>query len=144
MRDETGIDVSAPITLSLAPDVGVLASLRRTVSAAIEPDLVDDSAQMFLVAITEAVTNAIEIHRDVGIDDPIAITIDRSGRKVTIDDQGGNWVSEAGADGPTVPDAAPGPEARRGRGLVIMQAVCPGMRIIETNNGTRIELPYPD
>lgn len=122
----------------LAPDTAELAPLRTWIDVLLAPQIAAEERHLFLVAITEAATNAIEAHRRAGVEAAVEVDVDRSSRLVVIEDHGGGIEYEA-ADGPTIP----APSAARGRGLLIIQSICPSARFIETETGARVELPYP-
>ncbi len=121
----------------IAPDTSELAPLRTWIDALLLSDVADQERQLLLVAITEAVTNAIEAHRRGGVDAAIKIDVDRSSRLVAVEDYGGGLGPEDVED-PTTP----APSAARGRGLLIIRSICPTARFLQTEAGARVELPF--
>ena len=128
-----GTDVLA--TRSVATETTELAPLRSWLSAQLALGV---DAELFLVAITEAGTNAIEAHRRAGVDLPIEITVDARRELVTIRDHGGGMERGMGAEQPVPP-----PASSRGRGLLIIRSICPDARFVATDTGTLVELPFP-
>lgn len=127
------------VVTALRADPVVLADLRRQIDEHVGPELGDQDLAMFQVAVTEAVTNAIEAHRRSGSDESIVVTIDPPARLVTVEDHGGGLAVDAGAS----TDDPPPPEAFRGRGLLIMRSICPDLVVVDTPGGSRVELPFP-
>lgn len=120
--------------LHLPPDTTRIGEARRFVARTLEPLEVDE---LFLVAVTEVITNAIEEHRRIGCEAPVTIDIDVDAGTVRIADVGRGYASAAV---PTPHDLL----ADRGRGLMIAQAITPTMTW-EPNQptGTVFTLPHP-
>lgn len=125
--------------MELRPDPTVLADVRLRIQEWVGPELGDEDLAMYQVAVTEAVTNAIEAHRRAESDDSIVVTIDPAARMISVEDHGGGMALDAGSS----PDEPPPAEAFRGRGLMIMRSICPGLAVVDTAAGSRIELPFP-
>ena len=122
---------------SLRPDTAKLAPMRRFLTQNLASVLPEDQLQLFLVAVTEAATNAIEAHRRLTLSAPIIVGVDVAGRRVTVDDRAGGFDHTAAESTET------GPSAARGRGLQIMRGICPDLVVADTPDGSRIELPFP-
>ena len=93
---------------------------------------------LFLVAVSEVITNAVEEHGRIGSDEAITIAVDAGSATVKIADRGRGF--EPGSQRPT----SPGSLEDRGRGLVIARAVAAGLTW-EPNHptGTIFVLPCP-
>lgn len=120
------------LVIDVPPDVGRLRAVRMIARRAL-PALDPDEASLFYGAVSEIVTNAIDAHRRAGVAEPIRIEIRaRPGLAVVVRDHG------RGFEAATVqPDG-------RGHGLVIAHAVCPGLHIDSTPDGTTVVIPFPE
>ena len=122
----------------VAPDMAELAPLRSWLDDRLASKLTTEQLQLFRVAVTEAVTNAIEAHRRAGIEQPVRVTVDVDAAMVAVEDHGGGIELEEAE-----PRSAPAPSAPRGRGLLIIRSICPEARLIDLGPGVRVELPCP-
>ena len=124
-------------SFDVSPDFDALAPLRRGLAAELPTAIQPDGLDLFLVAVTEAVTNAIEAHQRHRMTEPVVVTVDPTERKVAVEDRAGG-IDPAALEPVPVP-----PSSGRGRGLVIMRGICPEMAVERTQDGTRIVLPFP-
>lgn len=140
------------VDLTVRSDTSSLRHLRREVDELLTPHMEVDRRSEFLVAVNEAVTNAIESHQRANVSVPVTVTIDLSARVISVADQGGASPGE-GTDGPTAPDiagdegatpesASPPPSVLRGRGMHIIRTICPGFRVVTTDVGRSVVLPW--
>jgi anti-sigma regulatory factor (Ser/Thr protein kinase) len=143
--DSGGCSVSATgrvTVIEVAPRSASLDRLRRILSDRLTGHVGGDRLQMFLVAVSEAVTNAIEAHRHRRIDAAVRVTIDHPRGLLTVEDHGaGPEPASLVALDPSQP--APTPDERRGRGLLIMRSICPDLDITRSAAGLRVTLPFP-
>ena len=124
-------------SFEVSPDFAALAPLRRSLATELPAVIQPAERDLLLVAVTEAVTNAIEAHQRHRVAEPVVVTVDPTQRTVTVDDCGG------GIDPGAFVPVAPPRSAARGRGLTIMRGICPDMSVERTPTGTRIVLPFP-
>ena len=94
----------------------------------------EDADTMYLIAVTEVFTNAVESHRRAEVDEPIEIVVDIDGGHVTISDRGDGYDP---ADRSRRRHAADG-----GRGLDIAESAVPTLAWRSNNPGTSFILPY--
>lgn len=125
-------------TINVDAELAALGPMRDRLEALVADYLGREQLQMLLVAVTEGVTNAIEAQHRNGCHDPIIVDVDPDRRVITITDRGGGL----GEERRRLDASPPPPAARRGRGLVIMRSISPDLRIVDTDHGTRVELPY--
>ncbi|MEL7158110.1 MAG: ATP-binding protein [Actinomycetota bacterium] len=123
--------------MMIAPDTSELATVRRWITAEVGDLVPAEHLPLLLVAVTEAVTNAIEAQKRVACTEPISIGVDPDRRLVEIEDCGGGFE----ADPDRVPVATP--NELRGRGLLLMKQICPDLSIETTSTGTTVRLPFP-
>lgn len=119
--------------LHIEPDVAQIARARDFVNSGLGPEPVDP---LFLVGVSEVVTNAINEHNRLGTSAQVIVAVDPDELAVHVLDQGRGYRPE-----PRQPaEALEG----GGRGLVIAAAVAPGLRWRpNTPTGTIFTLPYP-
>ncbi len=133
-QQRTSITDQADRSFLLPPDVGELAPLRDQLSVALADRLKPDRLSLILVAVTEAVTNAIEAHHRLDSDELVVVGLDLDEGVLTVDDVGGGFdLSEAQSTRSHLDE--------RGRGYMIMKGICPELEIESTERGTRIVLP---
>lgn len=85
-----------------------------------------------LLAVGEACANAIEHgHRGDGGTIGLQATFDSAGLRITVSDHG-RWKRPA-----------PGPDPVRGRGLAMIRALIPEVKITASDNGTTVEMWMP-
>lgn len=113
-----------------------LHTVRDVVRDALGVDVDADSATLYLVALTEIIVNAEQIHDRFGIVEPAAAEIDVDRRQVTVVDHGGGF--EIGDHGGLV-----SPDQQHGRGLHLAQEFCPELSASRTADGMRFTLPFP-
>lgn len=121
----------------IVPKTSELARVRRWITAEIGELLSADRLQLLLVAVSEAVTNAIEGHHRASSTEPVIVAIDRDGGQVSVEDHAGGFDTD-----PDDLEAAV-PQQLRGRGLMLMKSICPDLSIRPTKHGTLIVLPFP-
>ena len=99
-------------------------------------DVDPDAATFYLVAVTEIVVNAEQVHRDLCIVRPAIAEIDVDRRQITVTDHGGGFeMGDA--------EQPPAPEETSGRGLHLARAFCPGLSAVRTSDGMQFTLPFP-
>lgn len=126
--------------IAVEPRPSSLDRLRRILTERLSHHLGTERLQMFLVAVSEAVTNAIEAHRRRRIDAAVTVTIDRPRGLLTVEDQGGG-MDPGGSASLDPRGAPPSPDQQRGRGLLIMRSICPDLHIARSRTGLRVTLP---
>lgn len=120
------------LLIDVPADVEHLRAVRMVARRAL-PALDPDEASLFYGAVSEIVTNAIDAHRRAGVAKPIRIEIRaRPGLAVIVRDHG-----------PGFEEATVQPHGR-GHGLVIARAVCPGLQIDSSPDGTSVVIPFPE
>lgn len=132
----------------MIPTTSALAAARDELRHLLAPLLPNDVLQLYLVAITEAMTNAVEAHTRAAVNEPVTVAVDLAGERVTVHDRATGIptpTADAPRHSPTAfreRDPAVRPPSR-GRGLLIMRAICPGVTIESGSDGTVVSLPYP-
>lgn len=122
--------------------VGVARSVVAAVASAME-GIDEDRLEDLRVAVSEAVTSALESHRRGAVDDRIVLTCRSDGGRelhVVIEDRG----SGMGVDADAVP-AAPGPDApptapEQAWGIQLIQALVDDVTFEQTAAGTTVDL----
>jgi serine/threonine-protein kinase RsbW len=119
--------------------VGVARSVVAAVASALD-GIDEDRLEDLRVAVSEAVTNAVEAHRRDAVEDRVSVTCRSDGAElhVLIEDSG------SGFDVSDVP-AAPGPDApptasERGWGIQLIQALVDDVTFEQTESGTSVDL----
>ena len=128
-------------SFEVIPEMSALAPLRRNLTAHLPPSMPREDLDLYLVAVTEAVTNAIEAHRRDGVADVVMVHLDLDRGVVSVDDRAGG-IDRDRIDSVVEPLEV-SPSAQRGRGMLIMRGICPDMRVESTPAGTRVVLPFP-
>lgn len=138
-------------TMTVRCDMASLRHLRRELDTRLASILEPARRSEFLVAVNEAVTNAIESQQRNDVFVPIIVTIDRLNRVVIVDDHARAPRDAAADRSPGIDRAAgaleipeqglPPPSTHRGRGMHIMRAICPDVRIVPTEVGHSVVLP---
>jgi serine/threonine-protein kinase RsbW len=132
---EVRLEIPArPEHLSLARQVVAAA-------AAVDPRFDAERIDALRLAVSEAATNAVESHHDVGADERVIIccNLDEDRIEVEVVDRGGGFDP---ADVPVVPDAAT-PERlayEHGLGIPIMRQLTDEAEIRPTGRGTAVRL----
>jgi hypothetical protein len=104
------------LELDIEPDLTEISRAREFVARSLAPGPVDG---LFMVAVSELVTNAVEEHRRIGATSPITIAVDPGASTVRITDRGRGFAPA---------DSRPSePLAARGRGLHIARTLAPGL-----------------
>ncbi len=138
-------------TITVRCDMASLRHLRREIEKRLTTIQEPTRRAEVVVAVNEAVTNAIESQQRNDISVPIIVTIDSPNRVVIVDDHAGA-SRDAGADRSPGTDSAggelaiaeqalPPPSTYRGRGMHIMRAICPGLKVVSTDVGHSVVLP---
>lgn len=125
----------SPSELRISPDFALLETVRRFVASEMSDE--PDGDELYLVAVNEVVTNAIESHRRTGTEEPIGILADSGSRTVVVTDCGDGY---APMDDPEIGHLGPS-----GRGLVIAATMFPDLSWRPNHpRGTIFTLPFPD
>ena len=131
------------VEIEIPPSFDHLAMVRSVLSTALEAEqaLKEQRLQDLRLAVSEATTNAIEAHKEAGIDANIAIrvSIDDIGVTVTVLDSGGGFDPDALKPHPPVTDPER-LEYERGLGVTLMRTLTDECQIDSTGNGTRVVL----
>lgn len=138
-------------TITVRCDMSSLRHLRREVDKLLATILKPTRRAEIVMALNEAVTNAIESQQRNDISVPIIVTIDRPKRVVIVDDHAGARrdanadrspeTDRSGGELGIAQQALPPPSTYRGRGMHIMRAICPGVKILPTDVGHSVVLP---
>lgn len=115
------------------PDFSSLALIREIAAPLLTGD--EESDTLYLVAVTEVATNAIEAHKRISNHEPITVNLDLEGKRLTVIDRGGGLDGQQGA---LLADS----DDLRGRGLFIARRICPALMIAPDESGTAVTLPY--
>ncbi len=119
--------------LQIEPDVEQIARARDFVRSSLGPEPVD---ALFLVGVSEVVTNAIDEHNRVGSDAPVIVAVDPDEIAVHVADLGQGFHPRHRHRREVL--------GQRGRGLIIAKTGAPGLRWRPNSpNGTIFTLPYP-
>ncbi|MFK7918485.1 MAG: SpoIIE family protein phosphatase [Ilumatobacter sp.] len=97
-----------------------------------------DRDSLFLTAVTEIATNAIEAHHAAQVSAGIDVDVDHTERTITIIDQGPGFDA-----GHQLRRPRPTSRENRGRGIRIARFICPSLTIQSSPTGTRVVLPAP-
>lgn len=140
------------VIMAVRCDMASLRHLRREIDERLASFLEPARRSELLVAVNEAATNAIESQQRNDVSVPIIVTIDPPNEVVIVDDHAGPLqegaahpafrLDRVGGDVVLPEQALPEPSTQRGRGLHIMRTICPGVRIVSTDVGCSVELPW--
>jgi serine/threonine-protein kinase RsbW len=119
--------------------VGVARSVVAAVASAVD-GIDEDRLEDLRVAVSEAVTNAVESHRRDAVDDVVIITCHRDGSDlhVVIEDRG-SGIDISDVPAPPGPDAPP-TASERGWGVQLIQALVDDVSFEQSDSGTRVDL----
>lgn len=120
--------------------VGVARSVVAAVASALE-GLDDDRLEDLRVAVSEAVTNAVEAHRRDAIDDKVIVTCTSTedALEVRIEDSGSGFDPSLLPAAPE-PGAPPTASSERGWGVQLIQALVDDVSFRQTGEGTAVDL----
>ena len=123
------------------PDYVALVRVVLAAAAAIDPDSRDDRIDDLRIAVSEAVTNAVEAHRAAGTDSHVEIRCYTEGHtvEVTVRDRGPGFNPDAV---PVMPDPET-PERllfENGLGLPLMKQLVDKTDIESSDDGTLVRL----
>lgn len=125
---------STTFALEIGPELAELGLVRRLVASIVCRGERETDA-LFLVAVTEVVTNAIEAHQRAGLADPIVITVDAEAPIVEVADTG-DGLEANDLDGTIEADEP-------GWGLALARDLVPGLSWgSNVPRGTIVSLPY--
>jgi serine/threonine-protein kinase RsbW len=119
--------------------VGVARSVVAAVASALD-GIDEDRLEDLRVAVSEAVTNAVEAHRRDAVDDMVVVSCHRDGNDlhVVIED-GGSGFDVSDVPAPPGPDAPP-TASERGWGVQLIQALVDDVSFEQSGSGTRVDL----
>lgn len=138
-----GAPLSAAITLEVPAKAEYLSLVRSvvTAAAALDPRLGHDRIDDLRLAVSEAATNAIEAHANLGSDERITIRCDLAEDRIEVEvrDRGDGLVESAvAAHGPL--DAPGRLDYEGGFGLPLMRVLADQMKIRSLETGTAVHL----
>lgn len=133
---------SRGITLEIPARPEYLSLVRAVVSAAasLDPGLADQRVDDLRLAVSEATTNAIEAHADMGSDERISIRCALGGDRIEVEvrDRGVGYEGEALDDGTL---AEPGQHSYEGGfGIPLMRVLADEVKIRPLDLGTAVQL----
>lgn len=119
--------------------VGVARSVVAAVAAALD-GIDEDRLEDLRVAVSEAVTNAVEAHHRDAVEDRVVITCRSTSDwlEVCIEDSGSGFDA-AGVPAPPGPDSPPN-ASERGWGVQLIQALVDDVTFRQTEEGTAVDL----
>ena len=127
-----------PVTLRVPADVRSLAEGRDAVRRALRREGWEgEPAELVVLAVCEALTNAIEHGSVPGGPVEIEIAAAADHAEIRVTDRG-----RPGASAPLGVPAPPPPTAERGRGLIIMGALADALEIGRVGRGTEVRLRF--
>ena len=88
-----------------------------------------------MVAISEIVQNAVDIHTSAGVDRPIDIECFADPPRIRITDHGPGFDTAAARAN------VPAPSAQSGRGLLLASVFVPDLTIHSGSEGTAVDIP---
>jgi anti-sigma regulatory factor (Ser/Thr protein kinase) len=125
-------------TLVIPADLAALAPVRRALAEALERrGWSRDDAWRVLLAVQEALVNAVEHGSTAGDAVEVRFAVRRDRAQV--------WLRDAGRPGaapPSGPVAAPPPGQTHGRGRLIMRALADGVESRPAGSGTQVGLAF--
>ena len=117
---------------------GSLAEARAAVRLALRRERWDEEGgELVVLAVCEALTNAIEYGSAPGETVEIEIAADSSHAEICVADRG-----RPGAAPPVGIPAPPPPSAEHGRGLIIMSELADALEIRRAGHGTEVRLQF--
>jgi anti-sigma regulatory factor (Ser/Thr protein kinase) len=126
------------VRLRFPADLGSLADGRDAVRRALRRQRCDgEGAELVVLAVCEALTNAIEHGSVPGEPIEIEIAAAADHAEIRVTDRG-----RPGAACPLGVPAPPPPGAERGRGLIIMSALADALEIRRAGRGTELRLRF--
>ncbi len=135
--------------MAVEPDTAGLRHVRHAIDRALGSTLPSERRAEIVMAVNEAVTNAIEAQQRRDVDDRITVVVDHGRRHIIIDDHGGG-IEELLDESPTTSGKigrrqagqSPSTSAHRGRGLRIIRSIVPGVQIVNSRLGQTMTLPF--
>jgi len=137
---DDGRPASASVRVPVRPD-GVVRARAAVARAAMDAHLPPDRVDDLVIAVSEAVTNAMESQLRIGVSSPIEVLCGREGGafEVTVADRGEGFVPEELAVRP--PLASPHHlDVERGWGIQLMRALVDEIVFDVTGPGTCVRL----
>ena len=136
--------MSGPINLVIPAQPEYLSLVRAVVAAAaaLDPGLGDSRIEDLRIAVSEATTNAIEAHANLGSEERITIRCDLADDRIEVEVQDhastGFDPEEMAAPGPL--DAPGRLEYEGGFGIPLMRVLADEMKIRSLDHGTAVQL----
>lgn len=132
------------ISLAIPAQPEYLSLVRAVVAAAaaLDPGLGDDRIEDLRVAVSEATTNAIEAHANLGSEERINIRCDLGDDRIEVEVQD-HAVADFAAAGVTAPGPLDEPgrlEYEGGFGIPLMRVLADEMKIRSLDHGTAVQL----
>jgi anti-sigma regulatory factor (Ser/Thr protein kinase) len=146
--------VAEVVELRIPARLEYLSTVRRLVEAALAPDWPVERIADVVLAVSEAVANAVEAQPDAGAEVEVRCRFGGAEIEVEVEDHGPGLDPHAvpgpvtaavaittGATPPPAPAGAPAPAAaERGRGLALMRSLADDLTVQGSNGGTRVRL----
>ena len=137
-EDHPELTSAADIVLRLAADLASVAVVRDSLARVLRlQGWAEELHPLVLLAVSEAVANAIEHGSTTGATVDVLLSVDRDGAVVRVSDGGrlGAWL-------PLRPPAPPSPYELRGRGLLMMGKLAERVEVSSDGRGTRVLLGF--
>jgi len=136
--------VTTDITLAIPAQPEYLSLVRAVVAAAaaLEPGLGDERIEDLRIAVSEATTNAIEAHANLGSTERITIRCDLAEDRieVEVEDHADTHFDELELTDPGALDAPHRLEHEGGFGIPLMRVLADEMNIRSLDHGTAVQL----
>ena len=136
--------MSSAITLAIPAQPEYLSLVRAVVAAAaaLDPGLGDDRIEDLRIAVSEATTNAIEAHANMGSTDRITIRCDLAEDRieVEVEDHADAHFDELDLTDPGTLDSPHRLEYEGGFGIPLMRVLADEMKIRSLDHGTAVQL----
>jgi serine/threonine-protein kinase RsbW len=120
--------------------VGVARSVVAAIASTLE-GIDEDRLEDLRVAVSEAVTNAVEAHRRDSIDDKVLVVCTATTDQLEVRiEYSGNGFDPLTVPEPPDPTSAPTATSERGWGIQLIQALVDDVTFRQTDEGTAVDL----